>query len=202
MGWRQIINKRPPQPDHYRAPAGSTALYFFAKILWQHWELALAENITSAATILAVFLGVERKYVDYELIYPSWPYNLPPTLKIITRNFPKENPKFPKLEIEIVSYLQKYIFLAIFSSPRERSSFTIINNPEKLCASPTATATFYSPKINILKYQIRQRWKTKFSIFRCSMCGWWPLEALVAKTFIKTASSQPALSWRQHFQHF
>ena len=78
VGWRQIINKRPPQPDHYRAPAGSTALSFFAKILWQHWELALAGNITSA-TKLAVFLGVERKYVDYELIYPSWPYNLPPT---------------------------------------------------------------------------------------------------------------------------
>ena len=67
VGWRQIINKRPPQPDHYRAPAGSTALSFFAKILWQHWELALGENMTSA-TILTVFLGVERKYVDYELI--------------------------------------------------------------------------------------------------------------------------------------
>ena len=91
MGWRQIINKRPPQPDHYRAPAGSTALSFFAKILWQHWELALGENITSA-TILAVFLGVERKYDDYELVYPSWPYNLPPTLKIIT--FLKESQFF------------------------------------------------------------------------------------------------------------
>ena len=89
MGWRQIINKRPPQPDHYRAPAGSTALSFFAKILWQHWELALGENMTSA-TILTVFLRVERKYVDNELIHPSWPYNLPPTLKIITRNFPKK----------------------------------------------------------------------------------------------------------------
>ena len=89
VGWRQIINKRPPQPDHYRAPAGSTALSFFAKILWQHWELALGENMTSA-TILTVFLGVERKYVDNELIHPSWPYNLPPTLKIITRNFQKK----------------------------------------------------------------------------------------------------------------
>ena len=144
VGWRQIINKRPPQPDHYRAPAGSTALSFFAKILWQHWELALAENITSA-TILAVFLGVERKYDDYELVYPSWPYNLPPTLKIITRNFPK-NQKFPKLEIEIVSYFQKYIFLAIFSSPRERSSFTIINNPEKLCAPHQRPLPFIQPK--------------------------------------------------------
>ena len=47
----------------------------------------------------------------FETIYPSRGHNLPPTLEIIIRNFPKKNPKFSKISSASPLFFWKFCHL-------------------------------------------------------------------------------------------